>query len=594
MIIEMSMKSLFNTLSVKFHDFFINFDKSKRHQYSKSIYYKLYISSYKTGEYTLEFAEKLTHLINNFWYFTLSELYSDLSKKFSKALEYKKSSFGRGEFSIMKSLINICNNITYILSETIKGLKKNPIYGIHTFGNLILSSLKTFWACNKRYFNYAAPLIGVIILSLTISFWTHNKFALKVTYNGKQLGYIQSEQIFRTAVTDVEQSVKNCSGTTFALKYTPSFNLVITNTNSFEDSQKLSESIIKNSSTQLMRGYGLYVANNLLGVNKDEAALKKTLENILATYRKNTPGENVAFVQNVVIEKGIFPNENVKSIDNINKIITSNVVQQQIYTAVKRDSPSAISTKLKIPLSKLYFLNPTLESKKVIIGQKILIEASRSYLSVKVITNETFTQVIAFSVKNVSNNQIYQSQKKIAVKGINGQARVNSAVTYINGVSVDKQILSQTVIKPPIAQVVYIGTKPKPTTVASGIFAWPVSRGIGYISCPFGGYRGHSGMDIACNQGTPILAADAGTVQFAGWDGGYGFCVWINHGNGYVTVYGHASKLLVTTGTKVFKGQLIALVGHTGNVRGRTGNHVHFEVQINVVAVNPAKFLQAR
>jgi len=101
-------------------------------------------------------------------------------------------------------------------------------------------------------------------------------------------------------------------------------------------------------------------------------------------------------------------------------------------------------------------------------------------------------------------------------------------------------------------------------------------------------------MDIACDQGTPIHAADAGTVEFSGYQGGYGFCVYINHGNGFVTLYGHTSKLLVTAGQKVFKGQVIALVGHTGHVVGRTGNHCHFEVQLNGNPVNPAKYLGSR
>jgi hypothetical protein len=184
------MINIGNTLSIKFRDFFINFDKSKPHQYSKSIYYRLYISSYEIGDYTLEFAEKLLHFVNIFWYFTLSELFSDLSKRLRDSLEYKRSSFGRGEFSIAKALAKLCNSIFYIFSETIIGFKKSPLYGIHTFGILVFSSFKNFWAYNKRFFNYAAPIVGLLMLSFTILFWSHNTFALKVTFNGNQLGYI--------------------------------------------------------------------------------------------------------------------------------------------------------------------------------------------------------------------------------------------------------------------------------------------------------------------------------------------------------------------------------------------------------------------
>jgi murein DD-endopeptidase MepM/ murein hydrolase activator NlpD len=594
MVFGKSVKNIQNKLSNKFHDLFLNFDKYKPNQYSKSIYYKFYINSYKTGKYTLEITEKIIRIAKNFWYYTLSELYVDLSNKLRKTLEYKQSGIGRGEFSITKMLINFGLNITYIFSETGKSFKKNPLYGFRTFGSLILSSIKSLWINGRKYFNYIAPIAGVVAIILAISFWSKNNFALAVTYNGNQLGYVQSEQDFRTAVTNVEQSVKTDTGNSFQLNYKPTFKLVIVNTSNYEDAKKLSKSIINLSSNQLIQGYGMYVDSKLIGVNIDEVALKKTLTNLLDSFRKNTPGENVAFVQNVVVKAGLYPSGITKSIDDINKIITSNVQQQQTYTTIQGDSPSAISTKLQISLSKLYYLNPTLQSSKVKVGQSVIVESSRSYLGVKVIANETYTQDIPFNIQNVSNNQIYKSQTQIATQGVKGQAQVNAAVTYIDGVSVDKLVISQTVIKSPIDQIVYIGTKPKPSTVASGIFAWPIPKGIGYVSCPFGGYRGHSGMDIACNQGTPILAADAGTVRFAGWNSGYGYCVQIQHGNGFVTLYGHSSKLLVTAGTQVFKGQVIALVGHTGNVSGRTGNHVHFEVQKNGNAVNPASFLQAR
>jgi murein DD-endopeptidase MepM/ murein hydrolase activator NlpD len=589
-----SMRGLYHTLSDKYHDLFINFDKSKPNHYSKSFYYKLYINSYRIGEYTLEFADNLSRLMNDFWFLTLYELYTGLSRRIRKALEYKKSSFGRGEFSITRSLIDLSGNIAHIFSETARDFKKSPLYGLHSFGRLTSSSIKNFWTNYKKFFNYAAPICGLIVLLLTVSFWSHNKFALMVTFNGKNLGYIQTEQVFRAAVTNIEQSVKNDSGSSFALVYKPSFNLTIANTTSLEDSAKLSSNIIKLSSDQLIQGYGLYVDNNLVGVNKDEASIKSTLDKILSTYRKNTPGEDIDFVQNVEVKKGTFPNGNVKSIDQINKIITANVQQQQMYTVVAGDSPSGIATKLNIPLSKLNYLNPAFSSNPVKTGQQIVTEATHSFLSVKVIESETFTQAIPFSIKNVSNNQIYQNQTQISVNGVNGQASVNAEVTYVDGVAVDKKVISQTVVKAPIDQVVFIGTKPKPTTVASGIFSWPISAGTGYISCPFGGYSGHSGMDIACDQGTPIHAADAGTVEFSGYQGGYGFCVYINHGNGFVTLYGHTSKLLVTAGQKVFKGQVIALVGHTGHVVGRTGNHCHFEVQLNGTPVNPARYLGPR
>lgn len=99
----------------------------------------------------------------------------------------------------------------------------------------------------------------------------------------------------------------------------------------------------------------------------------------------------------------------------------------------------------------------------------------------------------------------------------------------------------------------------------------------------------HSGIDIGAPMGAPIVAAEAGVVTFAGWNGGYGNCIIIDHGGGRATLYGHASQLLVSRGQSVARGQLIARVGSTGV---STGPHLHFEVLHNGRPVNPLPFIQ--
>jgi murein DD-endopeptidase MepM/ murein hydrolase activator NlpD len=122
----------------------------------------------------------------------------------------------------------------------------------------------------------------------------------------------------------------------------------------------------------------------------------------------------------------------------------------------------------------------------------------------------------------------------------------------------------------------------------AGAFLWP-SRGM--ITSRFGWrYRHHhDGIDIASPRGTPIYATRDGVVEFAGWHGGYGKVVFLDHGSGLVTIYGHASELLVQPGQHVKKGQMIARVGCTGAC---TGSHVHFEVRVNDRAVDPLPFLK--
>jgi murein DD-endopeptidase MepM/ murein hydrolase activator NlpD len=112
-----------------------------------------------------------------------------------------------------------------------------------------------------------------------------------------------------------------------------------------------------------------------------------------------------------------------------------------------------------------------------------------------------------------------------------------------------------------------------------------VSSGFGMRMHPILGYsRMHRGIDFRASYGTPILAVSDGRVAFAGWHGGHGRAVAINHGGGLGTMYAHMSRIAVAPGTAVRRGQVIGYVGSTGL---STGPHLHFEVLRNGAAVDP-------
>ncbi len=129
---------------------------------------------------------------------------------------------------------------------------------------------------------------------------------------------------------------------------------------------------------------------------------------------------------------------------------------------------------------------------------------------------------------------------------------------------------------------------------ANGQFIWP-APGTTVITSGVGPRWGtnHNGIDISSGNayGSPIVAADGGTVIVAvhsGWGGGYGLHVMIDHGNGYTTVYGHASSVLVNEGDKVSQGQTIAYIGSTGD---STGPHLHFEIRQNGSICDPEQYV---
>jgi len=123
---------------------------------------------------------------------------------------------------------------------------------------------------------------------------------------------------------------------------------------------------------------------------------------------------------------------------------------------------------------------------------------------------------------------------------------------------------------------------------------WPVTgkleSGVGGRRNPFGGRRFeyHEGQDIDAAYGTPVQVTATGKVTVAGWQRGYGNVVYVDHGNGLSTRYGHLSKIDVRVGDAVMRGQTIGLVGSTGR---STGPHLHYEVRINSQPVNPKQYL---
>lgn len=176
--------------------------------------------------------------------------------------------------------------------------------------------------------------------------------------------------------------------------------------------------------------------------------------------------------------------------------------------------------------------------------------------------------------KEIENNNEMISRKafEAAVKYIDSQAQTNEKSFQ----EIIKYITDQ---------------RAKLTAVPSG---WPVK---GWITCGFGSridpFTGalsfHQGVDIANDIGSPIKATADGVVQYADFErGGYGNLVTINHGNGYITRYGHLQKFIVAPGQHIKKNQIIGFLGSTGK---STSPHAHYEVILNGVAVNPVKYL---
>jgi len=195
--------------------------------------------------------------------------------------------------------------------------------------------------------------------------------------------------------------------------------------------------------------------------------------------------------------------------------------------------------------------------------------------------------------------QVAQDSKEIKKLQLAGQ--LDSKKKILSSVQSEKEAYAQAVAELEQASaeaqaiILRLQGKNPGSAMGTGKFTWP-TPGYRTITSPYGmryhpilkTNKLHTGEDVGAPMGATIVAADAGSVIFAGWLGAYGNAIIIDHGNGLSTLYGHQSRLLVSQGQNVTKGQTIGKVGSTG---WSTGAHLHFEVRKNGSPVNPSAYV---
>lgn len=264
--------------------------------------------------------------------------------------------------------------------------------------------------------------------------------------------------------------------------------------------------------------------------------------------------------------------------------ITKETEAKTIYTVEAGDTLSQIASKYGLTTSALCDLNEGLSVDGVIgIGDRLVVTVPTPELSVKVFEEMTYEESYNAEIQYVDDDTMYQGQYSVIQEGSEGYREVVAVVQYENNAEISRDIIKETLLVESVPRILRRGTQTPPTYVK------PIAGG--YLTSGFGARWGtiHRGVDWGVPIGTSVKASSAGVVVRAGWFSGYGICVDIQHPNGTLTRYGHLSKAVVSVGQTVSQNQQIALSGNTGQ---STGPHLHFEIQINGVAVNPLPYLE--
>ena len=447
-------------------------------------------------------------------------------------------------------------------------------------------------------FNYAAPIIAIVFLMSVVGYATGTNYAIKLTVDGKFVGYVESEQVFNDAERIMQERITYI-GNEKKITMEPSYSLEMLGDQEYLTKYQLANKLLEMSDTPIEYAYGMYIGGKFYGALVDNTAVEAELEKILDSYRTDAKDEDVAFEKDIEYVPGLYLSDSIVSSDEIIKLVNSKKEEASYYTVVDGDSHSGICTKLGISMDELEALNPGIMDDDYVLraGEKLLKTQEVPFLSVCISRTETYNVDVPYETEYQDDDTRYEGVETVYQEGEKGTNKITAKVYYVNGEEVKRTIQKTERVKDPVTEIILQGTLPPQSSHYSDASAdagkkyiWPVDGGTfwewGWWD---GGYAGHRGVDIGAPYGTDVYAAATGTVIFAGWDnGGLGNCVMILHPDGYTTVYAHNSEIFVSAGQAVNQGECIAAVGETGLAYGC---HCHFEVRYGSERLNPRYYL---
>lgn len=439
--------------------------------------------------------------------------------------------------------------------------------------------------------SYVLPVAAAVLLVWVVRTQLGYTYLLEVRVGDKTVGYVSSEQVFDNARDDVEsrieraRSVMEAAGvetTDDQWEITPTYTLAVSGDVMTES--EVADAILSASSDEIGSGTAVYVDGELSFVTTEGDHLRSYLDAVKQPYEDSFDfNRRVEFVHDITLVDGVYFLSSIVPYDTV--ISTLNAKSEpSIYTLEEDQTAGEAAETLGVDFQTLQGWNPDLadEDTELTEGSTLVTsDAKAELLQVKVIERTSEVEDVDFDVVKTESDEYDFGDEVVIQEGQNGQQEVIRDITYIDGQVSDVSIVQINTLVEPVTEQVVVGTRLESGMVAqvgSGTFYWPVPN-YRYVSRWMS--SDHKGADIVAPAGTPIIAADSGKIEYAGWHNhpyGYGNYVIIDHGNGWKTLYGHMSAFAVSTGDAVEAGQVIGYVGNTGY---SFGNHCHFEMYYN-------------
>lgn len=481
------------------------------------------------------------------------------------------------------SILDVHDRLQTGLDNAAAGVGKDFITASHRIASTYRQS--------RRVIGIALLAIGILAAIVLAVF---DRFTVyEYSYNGKSLGYVDSQEEI-TDVLDIAGTMltANSSGDTeirFEANQNVTFRQVDARGKSIDNADIAVNKLVYMTDIET-EAYGVYDGNSLVAVVKSSEDAEMLLEQ--AKHYLSEPDRGMELVSSEFTnDLDIRPINvlltSVQSNKAAVKMMTEGGTMEIYHITEENETMNDLVRTFGADEASIFNEDNSETAADVTAGDKICVHEVIEPVSVKMVEKGRMKEIIPYETIKQDSEDYYKGDTYTKQEGVDGVQIFDGTITKVSG-EVTKRDGDVEQIKAKKDKIILVGTAERPKTAPTGTYGMPIHS---YTLSSNFGYRWgrlHSGIDMAAPTGTPIFASDGGTIQRAGYYGGYGLCVEVNHENGRVTRYGHCSRLLVNVGDKVYQGQNIALVGNTGH---SFGSHLHFEVILNGTPVNPRPYL---
>lgn len=488
--------------------------------------------------------------------------------------------------------------------------REKPFKGIWRFIRYVFHTFRVHERFNRAVLSTVIPVVAAAVLFSFASELKSVIFALDVYVDGEMVGTVKDENAYK----DAEKAAKHrfsTMGEEMAASV-PEYKVTITNISQLSDTETVCNNIISAVSEKTVNACGIYVNDEFLCTVDSEDTFLRVKERIFNEFNSANETDQddckTEFADEVTTVIGLYPeNDTLWSGKKLYEYMSGYSTNKITHVVKKDETVADILLEYSVSKEDLAESNPDADIENLSEGEKLIIIETEKNMSIKVTKTYVKVENVPFRTVSQYDNNMYVGTTMTVVPGSNGQDVVSYTDTFVDGKKTDssKEILRYTASSP-IDQLIKVGTlgvpvddsgatvSPRLTKDQGGTFLWPAPDNCFWLSQQYKSY-GHYGIDIVSSnrgscKGRPIVSVADGIVVTAINSPSWGYYIRVDHGDGVVTGYAHAiaGSFKVKVGDYVRAGQELASIGTTGR---STGYHLHFEVYIDGVRVNPLPYV---